>query len=62
MKRLLDGLKVLDFTWAIAGPFVTKFLADHGATVIKVENGERLDMIRTFQPFKDGKFGINRPS
>ena len=60
MKRLLDGLKVLDFTWAIAGPFVTKFLADHGATVIKVENGERLDMIRTFQPFKDGKFGINR--
>ena len=60
MKRLLDGLKVLDFTWAIAGPFVTKFLADHGATVIKVENAERLDMIRTFQPFKDGKFGINR--
>ncbi len=60
MKRLLDGLKVLDFTWAIAGPFVTKFLADHGAIVIKVENAERLDMIRTFQPFKDGKFGINR--
>ncbi len=60
MKRLLDGLKVLDFTWAIAGPFVTKFLSDHGATVIKVENARRLDMIRTFQPYKDGKFGINR--
>ena len=60
MSKILEDVKVLDFTWAIAGPQTTKYLADHGATVIKVENATKLDMIRTFQPFKDGKFGINR--
>ena len=59
-RRMLEGLKVLDFTWAIVGPFTTKFLADHGATVVKVESMRRVDAMRTFQPYKDGKPGINR--
>jgi crotonobetainyl-CoA:carnitine CoA-transferase CaiB-like acyl-CoA transferase len=58
--RALDGLKVLDFTWAYAGPAATRYLADYGATVIRVESAKKLDALRTVGPFKDGHAGIER--
>ncbi len=54
----LGGLNVLDLTWSVSGPAMTRVLADHGATVVKVESARRLDAARTFIPFHDNVAGI----
>jgi crotonobetainyl-CoA:carnitine CoA-transferase CaiB-like acyl-CoA transferase len=57
-RRALDGLKILDFTWVIAGPMATRLLADHGATVVRIETEGRVDVIRAASPFLPGRGGI----
>lgn len=58
--KALEGIKVADFGWILAGPLVTKCMADFGATVVRVESRKRLDPSRSGVPFKDGIPGVNR--
>lgn len=53
------GLKVADFSWVAVGPTIGRALADHGATVVRVESSRRLDVARTLAPWKGDAKGIN---
>jgi crotonobetainyl-CoA:carnitine CoA-transferase CaiB-like acyl-CoA transferase len=55
--RPLEGLRVLDLTWVLAGPLITKVLADLGATVVRIESDLRPDVIRSAGPFMPDKEG-----
>ena len=61
----LAGMKVLDFSHALAGPYATLLLADYGADVYKLEAPGGSDMGRGWAPpFQEGLasffLGLNR--
>ncbi len=49
----LAGLKVLDLSRALAGPYCGMILADLGADVVKIEPSPDGEMVRKWGPFKD---------
>lgn len=56
----LIGLRVIDLTQGVAGPYCTKLLAAFGATVIKVERPRTGDLMRHCGPFVDDLPGPDR--
>jgi crotonobetainyl-CoA:carnitine CoA-transferase CaiB-like acyl-CoA transferase len=54
MAGPLKGLKILDFTTLLPGPFATMTLADLGADVLQVVSGSRPDLTAFWPPFIPG--------
>ena len=53
----LTGIRVLDLSRLLPGPFLTMVLADMGADVVKVEDPKLGDYLRAFPPAKGGMSG-----
>ncbi len=64
MKCPLEGIRVIDFSQTITGPFCTMILAELGAEVIKVEEPRSGDECRSWPPYLGKEsgyfFSINR--
>ncbi|MGK0259944.1 MAG: crotonobetainyl-CoA:carnitine CoA-transferase CaiB-like acyl-CoA transferase [Candidatus Azotimanducaceae bacterium] len=56
----LNGIRVLDLTWAWAGPFCSLNLAHLGAEVIRIESANRPDLYRRLPLFPEGEEGLNK--
>lgn len=55
MSAPLKGLKVLDFSTLLPGPFATLYLADLGAEVVHIESPTRPDLVRLMPPYANGQ-------
>ncbi len=60
MQQILEGLKVLDLTCYLPGPFCTQLLADYGAKVIKIEPPASGDPMREVGGVSDYFARLNR--
>ena len=58
--RPLEGLKVMDLAWVVAGPVVGRALADFGATVVRIESSRRVETARLMGPFPGGRSDVQR--
>lgn len=54
MAGPLKGLKILDFSTLLPGPYATMFLGDMGAEVLKIASGSRPDLATFFPPMLPG--------
>lgn len=64
MKKALEGVRILDLTRVLAGPYASMVLSDLGAEIIKIETPGHGDDSRGYGPFLNGEsayfMSINR--
>jgi crotonobetainyl-CoA:carnitine CoA-transferase CaiB-like acyl-CoA transferase len=56
-QHILEGIRVVDFTQALAGPTTTRLMTEMGAEVIKVELAPNGDASRALPWFRNGRSG-----
>ncbi|MCV7257212.1 carnitine dehydratase [Mycobacterium shimoidei] len=56
----LRGLRIAELTHVLAGPIIGSLLGAMGATVVRLEDPDRLDIYRRSGPFADGIAGVER--
>ncbi|MGH6954265.1 MAG: CoA transferase, partial [Alphaproteobacteria bacterium] len=54
MTESLAGIKVIDLSRVLGGPFCSQILGDHGAEIVKVEPPQGDETREWGPPFKDG--------
>jgi crotonobetainyl-CoA:carnitine CoA-transferase CaiB-like acyl-CoA transferase len=60
VRSALSGLKVADFSWVALAPSAARYLANYGATVVRVESRTRPDTLRLAGPFAGMQPGLDR--
>jgi crotonobetainyl-CoA:carnitine CoA-transferase CaiB-like acyl-CoA transferase len=60
LQKPFTGIRVADFAWVGVGPIVSKYLADHGAEVVRIESSTYPEALRRVGPFVDDVPGIDR--
>ena len=58
--RPLQGMRVLDLSWVVAGPMIGRCLADFGAEVTRIESAKKPEVARLTGPFPDGVRDLDR--
>ncbi|HZJ27456.1 MAG TPA: CoA transferase, partial [Acidimicrobiia bacterium] len=53
-----DGLKILEFGSGAAGPIASRYFAEHGATVLRIESAKRPDFLRVYALGPDNPHGL----
>src|SRR5262249_48686462 len=59
VNDFLAGTTILEFGGGAAGPIATRYFADHGATVVRVESRQRPDFLRILKLTPDTPGGID---
>lgn len=59
LKLPFEGLRVADFAWVGVGPLVSKYLADHGAEVVRIESSTYPEALRRVGPFINDEPGLD---
>jgi crotonobetainyl-CoA:carnitine CoA-transferase CaiB-like acyl-CoA transferase len=54
-----DGLAILELGSGAAGPVATRYFADRGATVVRIESSKRPDFLRLLHMRKDSPYGLD---
>lgn len=60
VRQAMEGVKVAEFAYAGVGPQTARELAEHGATVVRIESHRAPDPLRMMSPFRDFVPELNR--